>query len=72
MDKGVHTFPKGISSKVNVTMRLEFELIYFGVAVQHFSHYATKEEIVVWNRGFEQEKNGRLNLSSSNDSLLSL
>ena len=34
-DKGVHTFPKGISSKVNVIARLVFELGYFEVAVQH-------------------------------------
>ena len=29
VDKRVHTFPKGISPKVNVIARLEFELIYF-------------------------------------------
>ena len=35
--KGVHTFPKGISSKVNtrelVIARLEFELAYYDVTV---------------------------------------
>ena len=35
----VHTFPKSISA--NVRVRLEFELVYFETAIQHFSHYAT-------------------------------
>ena len=35
--KMVHTFPKDISSKVNVIASVEFELTYFEVAVQHFS-----------------------------------
>ena len=30
------------SSKVNVIVRLEFELAYFEVTVQHFSPYATE------------------------------
>ena len=38
-DKGERTFPKGISPKVNVIARLEFELAYFEAAVQRFSHY---------------------------------
>ena len=38
----VHTFSKGISLKVNRLARLEFELIYYDVAVQYISHYATK------------------------------
>ena len=38
-DKGVHTFPKCISLKVNVIERLEFELVYYDVTVRHFSHY---------------------------------
>ena len=29
MGFGVHTFPKGISSKVNVIARVGFELVYF-------------------------------------------
>ena len=33
-DKWVHTFPKGISPKVNVIARLEFELATYDVAVQ--------------------------------------
>ena len=39
-DKLVHTFPKGISLKVNVIARLEFELTYYDAAVQHISHYS--------------------------------
>ena len=39
MDKGVHTFPKGISPKTNVTAQLEFGLNYFMAAVQDFSNY---------------------------------
>ena len=38
--KGVDTFPKSISLKVNVLVRPEFKLAYFETAVQHFSHYA--------------------------------
>ena len=41
-DKGVHTYPTGISPKVNIIARLVVELVYFKDAVQHFSHYATK------------------------------
>ena len=32
---GVHIFRKSISPKVNVIAQLEFELIYYKVAVQH-------------------------------------
>ena len=39
-DKGVHTTLKNICPKVNVIARLEFELAYYHVAVQHISHYA--------------------------------
>ena len=38
-NSGIHSFPKGISSKVNVIARLEFELTNNDVAVQHLSHY---------------------------------
>ena len=38
---GIHSFLKGLSSKVNVIVRLEFELDYYNVAVQYVSHYAT-------------------------------
>ena len=40
-DKGVHAFPKGIKSKVNVIVRLNFEVSYFESAVQHFNHCVT-------------------------------
>ena len=38
-DKELHTFTKGISLKVNVEARREFELLLQG-PVQYFSHYA--------------------------------
>ena len=38
-DKGVHTFPKSISPKVNVIVLLELKLAYFEAVVQHFSYY---------------------------------
>ena len=34
----VQTFPKSISSKVNVIAQLKFELTYYNVSVQHVSH----------------------------------
>ena len=37
----VHTFPKGISPKVNVIAWLEFELAYFEAVVKHFNNYIT-------------------------------
>ena len=33
MDKGVHTFLKGVSLKVNVIVQLKFEIAYYDVAV---------------------------------------
>ena len=41
-DKEVHTFPNGISPKVNVMVRLEFELIYYDVTVQQVNNSATE------------------------------
>ena len=35
----VHVFPKGIYPKVNVIVRLEFELAYYDSAVECFNHY---------------------------------
>ena len=32
-NKGVHTFPKGICPKMNVIVRLEYELAYYDSAV---------------------------------------
>ena len=37
-----HNFSKSINQKVNVIVWLEFELAYFEIAVQHFSHYTTE------------------------------
>ena len=39
-DKEVNNFAKGINPKVNVIVRLEFELAYYDVTVQHISQYA--------------------------------
>ena len=36
--KGVHSFPKIISSNLNITARLEFELACYDVTVQYVSH----------------------------------
>ena len=41
-DKEVHTVHKGICSKVNVIVRLEFELAYYDSAVHRFNHYTTR------------------------------
>ena len=38
-NKGVHTFPKGISLKVYGILQLEFKLVYYNIAVLHISHY---------------------------------
>ena len=40
-DKRVHSFPKSISSKVNLKGRMEFELTDYDVAVEHANHDAT-------------------------------
>ena len=37
----VHAFPKDISSKVNMTAWLGFELAYYDIIVQPVSHYTT-------------------------------
>ena len=34
----VHTFPKGVCTKINLIVQLEFELAYFEAAVLHYSH----------------------------------
>ena len=38
--KGVHSFPRGISPKVNAMERLLFELTYYDVKVQQNSQFA--------------------------------
>ena len=45
-DKKIHTFLKSICSKVNVLVQLEFELIYYDSAVQHFNHYTTRTPLI--------------------------
>ena len=40
-DKWLHAFLKSINPKVNINGRLEFELAYYTVAVQHVNHFAT-------------------------------
>ena len=39
--KGVITFAKRFSAKLNLIAWLEFQLAYFKTVVQHFSHYTT-------------------------------
>ena len=41
---GVHIFLVGFCLKVNIIVRLEFELAYFEVAGEHFSYYATRTQ----------------------------
>ena len=60
--KEVYAFPKGISPKVNVTAKLEPEVAYSDVAVQHVNHYTT--------RSLLQETNGCSLVSNSGQSIL--
>ena len=46
-DKGIQTFPKGISLKVTVIVQLEIKLTYFEATVQHFSHYTMETPTLV-------------------------
>ena len=41
-DKRVHAFAKGISSKVNVIARLEFELVYYDSTVHYVNRYTSE------------------------------
>ena len=41
-DQGAHTFPKGISLKVNAIARLDIELVYNDVIVEHVTYYTTR------------------------------
>ena len=50
----IHTFPKGVSLKVNVIAWLEFELTYFKAPVQHFS---TEVPQIYLNVKFEDVEN---------------
>ena len=49
MYKRVHTFPKGISPKVIVKIQLEFELVYYDVAVEHVNRYPRKILTTDWS-----------------------
>ena len=40
-DKGLHIFRCVISLKMNTKARLEFELAYSNVIIQHASHFVT-------------------------------
>ena len=42
-NKGVHAFHNGNSSKINITVRLDFELTFFDVADRQFNSYAMGE-----------------------------
>ena len=41
MDKGFHTFSKGINLKGNIIVWLKFKPAHHDVAIQHVSHYVT-------------------------------
>ena len=41
-NKEFHNFSQGIGQKMNVIGRVEFELAYYEVKVQHFSHNAMR------------------------------
>ena len=45
---GFISFPRSMSLKLSVIMWLEFELTYYDVAVQHFSHYAMGTTLQIW------------------------
>ena len=49
MNITIHIFSLGLSLKVDVKARLEFELVYYDLAVQHFNHRA-KATIHKWLR----------------------
>ena len=46
-DKGVFIFPKGISSKVNISVQL-FILDYYNVTVQQVNHSSMRMSLNVW------------------------
>ena len=50
-DKRVHVILESISLKVNVIVRLDFELAYYDVAVQLASRYATETPLpLFWGK----------------------
>ena len=46
-DRGLRTFPLGISPKLNVIERLKFKLVYNDSAVLHVNHYATETKKIL-------------------------
>ena len=50
VDKGVYTFPKGISLTVMVIAQLEFELAYCDVTIQHVSLYEMGTSLLELNQ----------------------
>ena len=58
----IHTFPKGISPKVNVIALLEFELAYYDVAVQHISHGDSQYNVYKYGNLFHLFLNIKLNI----------
>ena len=56
---GVHAFRQIIRPNVNVIVRLDFELDYFDVTIQHISYYATE-------RPLEQQKIVAKNINLKN------
>ena len=74
-DKGVHTFPKGICSKVNVIARLVFELANYDSAVHRFNHYTmrtlkSKRLVIERAKDIQSTIFGFLNLESENKIIL--
>ncbi len=49
-------FPRGISLKVNLIVRLEFEHAYYDLSVQLFSHYPTVNLHHHWLCPFDADK----------------
>ena len=68
MDKRVHTFPKGICPKGNITAQLEFELAYYNPTVQHFYHYTMRTPPE--NCGCKRLSNTRLGIFRMGQSLI--
>ena len=48
----VNEFPKGISLKVNMLARLEFEPVYVEDLVQHISHFTTGTSTMISSTPF--------------------
>ena len=53
-DKWFHTFPKGISSKVNALARLEIEFAYYDVALPHVTRCLTGTPLPNFTESFSR------------------